>query len=99
MKRISANEMTMAIRKHRIVLDLVGHKPTIQDSRDAVAQAQLEADEEVVRELMPYINHKEDCLIYRQNYLDALADSNDSSERIRRECNCNLEAIKEEYLK
>ncbi len=45
MKRISPNETVKAICDYRRVLELNGHKPTTQDSRDAVAQAQLEADQ------------------------------------------------------
>ena len=52
---------------------------------------------QVVEILTPYIDHKEDCLIYRQNYLDALWDSKDT-DRIECECTCNIEAIKQSLL-
>ena len=147
MKKISPNEMAKAIREYRTVLELNGHRPTTQDSRDAIAQAQLDdcekehdadmrevfglllkllrkigvanedtspntaeiqmATEEAIenydkdakmRELLPYMNHREDCLIYRQNYLDALMGSDGPGDKIERGCNCNVDALKEKYL-
>lgn len=48
-----------------------------------------------MRELLPYMNHREDCLIYRQNYLDALMGSDGPGDKIERGCNCNVDALKE----
>ena len=55
MKRISTNKMIKAIHDYRIVLELNVHRPTTQDSRDAIAQAQLESCEKDVREFIEEI--------------------------------------------
>lgn len=47
---------------------------------------------EQIERVKPYLNHKGDCLIYRDNYLEALMGGED----VERECNCGIEALKAE---
>ncbi len=65
---------------------------TVNDLKEQLLIREKEHKEKV-REILPYINHKEDCLIYRQNYLEALWDD----ENAKRECNCGMEALKQKY--
>jgi len=40
--RVTPTEMNKAVADHRTILRLNGHKPTMQDSRDAIAQEQID---------------------------------------------------------
>ena len=57
----------------------------IETAVDAALKEQMER-------VKPYLNHKGDCLIYRDNYLEALMGGED----VERECNCGIEALKAE---
>ena len=46
-----------------------------------------------LKQAEPYLNHKEDCLEYRHNYISALMNSKDPNEKIERECNCGFEQL------
>jgi len=57
-----------------------------------IETAVSEALKEQMERVKPYLNHKGDCLIYRDNYLEALMGGED----VERECNCGIEALKAE---
>ena len=63
-------------------------------------EAQLEADQKehraVIREILPYVDHREDCLIFRDNYHEALWKASEG-EGVERECNCGVEPLRQKY--
>ncbi len=69
----------------------------MKEHREAIADIRKEVARETFEEIEPFINHKEDCLIYRQNFLEALWGGDDPDNKIKQECNCQVEALKEKY--